>query len=113
MLKWKKKHDSIGKKIFSKKQTATEVVRSCETCGEELVSVYTSVGEKFYHPDCLLCSICGVKIDEEFFLEDGEILCENDYDKVPHPFIMSIDPNMICLIYLMISSLKEKSASLL
>ena len=82
MLKWLK----------TKTKTEPEVVHSCETCGEELDSVCTSVGQKFYHPDCFLCSICGVKIDDKFFLEDGEILCENDHDKVPHPSIMPIDP---------------------
>ena len=81
MLKWQIKRD------ISQTDTDSEVVRSCEACGEVVVSVCTSVGEKFYHLDCFLCSICGVKIDEKFFLEDGEILCENDYDKVPHPWI--------------------------
>lgn len=83
MLKWQYKQDLS--------ETESELVRSCETCGEDLLSVCTSVGEKFYHLDCFLCSICGVKIDEKFFLEDGEILCETDHDKVPHPSIISIE----------------------
>ena len=91
MLKWQYKQD------ISETEAESEVIRSCETCGEKLVSVCTSVGEKFYHLDCVLCSICGVKIDDKFFLENGEILCENDYDKVAHPFIMSIGPSIFLL----------------
>ena len=98
MLKWQHKKD------ISQTETESEEVRSCETCGEALDSVCTSVGEKFYHLDCFICSICGVKIDDKFFLEDGEIICENDHDKVPHPSIMSSDRSMY--IFTLVDGLK-------
>ena len=59
-----------------------EPCETCETCGEQLSTSSISAGGLSYHEDCFVCSVCGAKMEDEFYLEAGQLLCEAHHDKV-------------------------------
>ena len=70
----------LFKETYLKKKNEEEEEEDkecCESCGEQLVSESISAGGNSYHVDCFVCSLCGVRIEEEYFIEEGEILCQN------------------------------------
>ena len=76
----------LFKETYLKKKNEEEEEEDkeyCESCGEQLVSKSISAGGHSYHVECFVCSLCGVRIEEEYFIEEGEILCEN-HNKVLH-----------------------------
>ena len=68
--------------LRKKKETDGKSIHHCHSCGGEISGEWISAGGNTYHEDCLECSVCGVKIEEEYFLVNGQILCEDDYNKV-------------------------------
>ena len=66
-----------GSYLKKKEEEEEEEEQYCESCGEVLVCESISAGGKLYHVDCLVCSLCGLKIEEDYVMEGGEILCEN------------------------------------
>ena len=84
MLKWKlKKSESIKEVIEDdtdvKEDNDSKEGYHCRYCENPIMEEYVIIGKKIFHPQCLRCSICGVVIDEDYFLDqDNNIICPKD-----------------------------------
>ena len=47
----------------------------CAVCGKPVVGTVAKVGENSYHPECLLCSSCGVQLTGSFTKTDTGFRC--------------------------------------
>lgn len=50
--------------VYCKSDYLNFFTKICTACGTHILKHCISVNDEFYHPDCLLCSVCHVKLDK-------------------------------------------------
>jgi len=58
------------------------VGQPCAKCQQKLVDANTSVGGKYYHPECFICCICDKPLTSTFFQHSTGAHCESCYGEV-------------------------------
>jgi hypothetical protein len=61
-------------RIYCKADYLNLFCKRCTACGEHIIKHCISVNDEYYHPDCLICSVCGKRL-QSYICVSGYLRC--------------------------------------
>ncbi|KAM4621468.1 PDZ and LIM domain protein 3-like [Polymixia lowei] len=57
----------------------------CDLCGKGIIGPVVRAGEKWRHPACFLCALCGLELKHQgYYLIDGQLYCQQHAATTAH-----------------------------
>jgi len=72
--------------IYCRKDYLNLFSRICSACGDHIIKQALSVNGEAYHPECLRCAVCHVKL-EQYIAHNGYLFC-SEHTNYPMPRVV-------------------------